>query len=244
MRSLLLISTLCALAHIVLAQQRILLLVDNNNIEKTHSIFLKSLRDRGYTLTVKKADDASLSLTKFGEFLYDHVIVFAPSVEGNFKIKNICISLEFGGSINAEELARFVDGGGNVLVAADSNIGEAIRDFATEVGFEFGNENTAVIDHHNFDSRLDDGKHTTVIVPSNQLISAELIVGNKAKLGPVLYKGVALTFNDENKLRLTVLNAGTTAYAFNPNSPITEVCAILRQLLFFSIHNLLAKAQF
>lgn len=118
-----------------------------------------------------------------------------------------------------------MDGGGNVLVAADSNVGEAIRDFATEVGFEFGNDGTSVIDHHNFDSRLDDGKHTTVVVPSSQLISAELIVGQKAKLGPVLFKGVALSYNDENKLRLSVLNAGTTAYAFNPDSPITEVIA-------------------
>jgi oligosaccharyltransferase complex subunit beta len=196
--------------NVCLAQKRILLLIDNNNIEKTHSIFLKSLQDRGYTLTAKKADDASLALIKFGEFLYDHVIIFAPSVE------------EFGGSISAEELGRFVDGGGNVLIAADSNIGEAIRDFATEVGFEFGNDGTAVIDHHNFDSRLDDGKHTTIVVPAEQLISAELIVGNKAKLGPVLFKGVALSYNDENALRLSILSAGTTAYAFNPDSPITE----------------------
>jgi len=84
--------------HSSLAQKRILLLHDNVAIEKTHSIFLKSLRDRGYTITSKKADDSSLALSKFGEFLYDHVIVFAPSVE------------EFGGSINPEELGRFIDG--------------------------------------------------------------------------------------------------------------------------------------
>jgi len=90
------------------------------------------------------------------------------------------------------------------------------------VGFEFGTDGTAVIDHHNFDSRLDDGKHTTVVVPSSQLTSAELIVGQKAKLGPVLFKGVALSYSDENKLRLSILNAGTTSYAFNPDTPITE----------------------
>jgi oligosaccharyltransferase complex subunit beta len=120
-------------------------------------------------------------------------------------------------------LAKFVDGGGNVLVAADSNIGEGIRDFATEVGFEFGIDGTAVIDHHNFEARLDDGKHTTVVVPAAQLISTELIVGNKAKLGPVLFKGVALSYSDEHALRLPILTASTTAYAFNPDSPVTEV---------------------
>ncbi|KAI6180682.1 Dolichyl-diphosphooligosaccharide--protein glycosyltransferase 48 kDa subunit [Aphelenchoides besseyi] len=208
MRSLFLLFVITQLT--VAAQNRILLLVDNSNIEKTHSLFLKSLRDRNYQLTVKSADDSTLTLSKFGEFLYDHVIIFAPKVE------------EFGGSISPEELGRFVDEGGNVLVAADSSIGEAIRDFATEVGFEFGSDGTAVIDHHNFDSRLDDGKHTTIVVPSSQLTIAELIVGKKSTIGPILYQGVALSFNDENPLRLTILNAGTTAYAFKPTSPIDE----------------------
>ncbi|KAI6230508.1 Dolichyl-diphosphooligosaccharide--protein glycosyltransferase 48 kDa subunit [Aphelenchoides fujianensis] len=204
------VALLVVVLPLAAAQKRVLLLVDNANIEKTHSIFLKSLRDRGYQLTTKQADDSSLELQRFGEFLYDHVIVFAPSVE------------EFGGSLSAEELAKFVDGGGNVLVAADSNIGEAIRDFATEVGFEFGTDGTAVIDHHHFDKKLDDGKHTTIVVPPAHLTPAELIVGDRTKLAPVLFRGVPLSFNEENPLRLAILTADTTAYAFKPTSPINE----------------------
>jgi hypothetical protein len=67
------------------------------------------------------------------------------------------------------------------------------------------------------------------------LISAELIVGQKSKLGPVLFKGVALSYNDDNKLRLSVLNAGTTAYAFNPDSPITEVRICCVKILLIHI---------
>ncbi|KAI6233152.1 Dolichyl-diphosphooligosaccharide--protein glycosyltransferase 48 kDa subunit [Aphelenchoides fujianensis] len=204
------VALLVVVLPLAAAQKRVLLLVDNANIEKTHSIFLKSLRDRGYQLTTKQADDSTLELQRFGEFLYDHVIVFAPSVE------------EFGGSLSAEELAKFVDGGGNVLVAADSNIGEAIRDFATEVGFEFGTDGTAVIDHHHFDKKLDDGKHTTIVVPPAHLTPAELIVGDRTKLAPVLFRGAPLSFNEENPLRLAILTADTTAYAFKPTSPINE----------------------
>lgn len=40
--------------------------------------------DRGFDLTFKTADDPSLSLIKYGQFLYDHLIIFSPSVEGNF----------------------------------------------------------------------------------------------------------------------------------------------------------------
>lgn len=40
--------------------------------------------DRGFDLTFKTADDPSLSLIKYGQFLYDHLIIFSPSVEGKF----------------------------------------------------------------------------------------------------------------------------------------------------------------
>lgn len=59
--------------------------------------------ERGHILTFKSADDASLALTKFGEYLYDHLILFAPSVD------------EFGGSLSVEEITEFVDGGGEYL---------------------------------------------------------------------------------------------------------------------------------
>ena len=36
----------------------------------------------GFDLTFKTADDSSLALVKYGEFLYDHLILFSPSVEG------------------------------------------------------------------------------------------------------------------------------------------------------------------
>lgn len=58
------------------------------------------LSDRGYTLTFKPADDASLILSKYGEYLYENVIIFAPSVE------------EFGGSLSVEAFTEFIDGGG------------------------------------------------------------------------------------------------------------------------------------
>lgn len=43
-----------------------------------------SFSDRGFDLTFKTADDPSLSLIKYGQFLYDHLIIFSPSVEGEF----------------------------------------------------------------------------------------------------------------------------------------------------------------
>ena len=101
--------------------------------------------DRGFDLTFKLADDMSLALVKYGEFLYDHLVIFSPSVE------------EFGGSIDVPAITSFIDGGGNVLVAANSNIGEPIRELASECGVEFDEAKTAVIDHLNYDV-ADQGK--------------------------------------------------------------------------------------
>jgi len=60
-------------------------------------------------------------------------------------------AIEFGGSVDVPAITSFIDGGGNVLVAASSNIGEAIRDLASECGVEFDETKTSVIDHLNYD---------------------------------------------------------------------------------------------
>uniref|UniRef100_A0A0L8HRZ3 Dolichyl-diphosphooligosaccharide--protein glycosyltransferase 48 kDa subunit n=1 Tax=Octopus bimaculoides TaxID=37653 RepID=A0A0L8HRZ3_OCTBM len=63
--------------------RRTLVLVDSWSLRETHSIFFKMLRDRHFEITFKTADDSSLALTKYGEFLYDNLIIFSPSVEGD-----------------------------------------------------------------------------------------------------------------------------------------------------------------
>lgn len=45
--------------------------------------------ERGFDLTFKTADDSSLALVKYGEFLYEHLVIFSPSVEGKKEIKKI-----------------------------------------------------------------------------------------------------------------------------------------------------------
>jgi oligosaccharyltransferase complex subunit beta len=75
-----------------------------------------------------------------------------------------------------------------VLVAANSNIGEPIRDLASECGVEFDEENTAVIDHLNYDL-ADQGKHTLLVAENKNLIDAPMIIGDK-KPSPLLFQGV------------------------------------------------------
>merc|ERR1711990_187616 len=182
-------------------------LLENLTVKETHSIYFKTLFSNGFELTFKVADDSGLVLKKYGEFLYDHLIIFAPTVE------------EFGGAISPEAITEFIDEGGNVLVAGNSNLGEALREVASEVGFEADEEGTSVIDHLNYDAK-DEGKHTLVVASANNLIKSTKMTGGVT--APLLYRGVGLLTDPANPLVLEVLTASSTAYSHNPDLPITE----------------------
>ncbi|KAM3922112.1 dolichyl-diphosphooligosaccharide--protein glycosyltransferase 48 kDa subunit [Leptodactylus fuscus] len=191
-----------------LAGSRTLVLLENINLRETHSLFFRSLSDRGFDLSFKTADDPSLSLIKYGEFLYDNLIIFSPSVE------------DFGGNINVETISSFIDGGGSVLVAAGSDIGDPLRELGSECGIEFDEEKTAVIDHHNYDIS-DPGQHTLIVADAENLLKAPTIVG-KNTLNPILFRGVGMVADPDNPLVLDILTGSSTSYSFFPDKPITQ----------------------
>ena len=53
-------------------------------------MYFRGLVAEGFVLTFKVADDASIVIKKYGSYLYDHLILFSPTVE------------EFGGALSAE----------------------------------------------------------------------------------------------------------------------------------------------
>ncbi|CAG2118184.1 unnamed protein product [Medioppia subpectinata] len=201
--------SLLSLVAIGWAQMETLVLLDNLSIRETHSLFFRSLQQRGFQLTYRSADDPTLSLVKYGSHVYQNLIIFSPSVE------------EFGGNVNVEAITEFIDNGGNVLVAANSNVGDAIRELATEVGVEIDEEGAHVIDHMNYDVS-DAGQHTLIVAESDSLLPAPTIVGDRAKIGPILYRGIGMVSDQNNPLVLDILLSASTAYSYNPNKKITE----------------------
>ncbi|CAF1206835.1 unnamed protein product, partial [Didymodactylos carnosus] len=167
------------------SSKRVLVLLDNLAIRESHSFYFKLLKDRGFDITYKSSDDSTLQIVKYGEYLYDNIIIFAPGTK------------EFGGRLDAETLAQFVDAGGNVLVTGSNVIGDAIREFAGECGIEFADDKSAVIDHLNFDSN-DNGQHTLVVANTDNLINSELIVGKAKQVGaPFLFRGIGMSVDQE-----------------------------------------------
>ena len=189
--------------------KKTLVLLENLSIKDTHSVFFQDLKSRGFSLTFKQADDPGLALSKFGEYLYDNLIIFAPSVE------------EFGGTIDVSTISDFIDNGrGNVLVAASSEVGEVLRDLGTEVGLELDERDTAVIDHLNYDVK-DKGDHSLLVVDPGNVLDAELIVGGK-RTAPYLYRGLGMTADPENPLVLELITGYTTSYSYFTKSSVKE----------------------
>jgi oligosaccharyltransferase complex subunit beta len=162
--------------------RRLLVLLDNFGIRDTHSTLFKSFKDRGFQVTYKMADDSDLALSKYNEYLFDHVALFCPNV------------VEFGGNITTKSIIDFIDAGGNVLVAASPQLTEPVKEIAGECGVEFSDEDTFVIDRFNTDSN-DDGMNTLIAVSTDDLINNQIIVGNAKKNAvPLLYRGIGLEF--------------------------------------------------
>jgi oligosaccharyltransferase complex subunit beta len=156
-------------------------LLNNSAIRETRSIYFKSLIDVAFRLT----DDSSIVLKKYGEYLFGHIVLFAPSVE------------EFGGSLSVEGITEFIDHDGNLLVTDSSHIGDILHAISTERGFETDDDGTAVIDHLNFDVNRDEGRRTLIAADPENLVKSPTIA-SKSNVNPILYRGTGLIVDREN----------------------------------------------
>lgn len=189
--------------------RRVLVLLDDLAIKSSHSIFFKSLETRGFDLDFKLADDPKLALQRYGQYLYDAVVLFAPTID------------RFGGSVDAASLLEFVDSGHDLIMAADASASELIREIAVECGVDFDEDPAAmVIDHTNHAVSEIEGDHT--LIASDDFINSEVIFGSKKIEAPVLFKGIGHSINPANNLVLKVLSASPAAYSANPKSKLSS----------------------
>ena len=84
--AMLILCLLCLLAGSAIAVQTagksVLVLVDDPLIRHTHSLYFADLASRGYELTFRAAGDKKLQLRDWDEWLYDKLVIFAPSATG------------------------------------------------------------------------------------------------------------------------------------------------------------------
>jgi len=206
----------------LLEGNRVLVLLDDLSLRQSHSIFFKNLQDRGYDLTFKSAEDPILSLTEYGEYQYDHLIIFAPHVE------------EFGGLVDVTSILDFIDDGHNVILAASSSLSDPVREIASECGAEFDVEGSYVIDHFNYHKESVD--HTTIVINSSNILDTPINTGSKALKDrkPIIFEGIGHTIQ-YNGLNIGVLKGFGTTYSANLRKSPEEFHSIGEKTILVSV---------
>ncbi|KAL9394056.1 hypothetical protein Peur_013341 [Populus x canadensis] len=189
--------------------RRLLVLLDDLSLKSSHSIFFNSLKSRGFDLDFKLADDPKLAVQRYGQYLYDGLILFSPSIE------------RFGGALDLAAVLDFVDSGHDLIIAADSSSSDLIKSLATECGVDFDEDPSAlVIDHKSYAIAETEGDHT--LIAADDYIESDVLLGKKKIEAPVLFKGIAHSLNAANTLVLKVLSASPLAYSANPSSKLSS----------------------
>lgn len=184
--------------------RRILVLLDDLSIKSSHSLFFSSLISRGFDLDFKLADDPAIAVKRYGQYIYDGLILLSPSTE------------RFGGSLDMEGVLDFVDSGHDLILAADANASDLIRNIAAECGVDFDEDPSAVvIDHTSYAVSETEGDHT--LIAADDFIQSDVILGNKKIEAPVLFKGIGHSLNPGNSMVLKALSASSSSYSTNPS---------------------------
>jgi len=187
------------------AGKKVLVVLENTRVKSTHSTYFNYLQERGFSVDFAGAEDRNIKFKRYGEWIYDHLILFAPSAS------------DLNG-ITSDDVLEFIDAGRNVIIAADSNIGDLAREIAGECNIEFDEEGTSVIDHLNFDQSDYSGAHT--LVASSNLADTAILKGINS---PVLFRGVAQDIEEDSELLFPLLTASSTAYSTAPSKPVKDL---------------------
>ncbi|KAL6767256.1 DGL1 [Auxenochlorella protothecoides x Auxenochlorella symbiontica] len=205
-----LIMPLMLLACCVLAtsasQSRVLVLMDEPSLAETHSRFLGGLRAQGHDLDVQPIDAASLRLVRWGDWIYDKLVIL-----GGRK--------GLGGALDVALVLQFFDAGHDVILALDPAAGPELRELASELGVDVDAAEARVLDHSAYDGAL--------AATAHDVVHADVSVGLNRHVfpagihGPILFSGAGLSVSPESSTAFVALNAGPTAYGGEPGKAVT-----------------------
>lgn len=210
------LGVVCALALCVQAAlavsaygNRVLLVLDDE--KENYSGFIESLDRSGYQVTLAQSSEAKRddALFSFGERQYDHLALLVPELKG---LKD---------ALAPQQLVRFAEDGGNLLVGLSPRVSEAWRDFAREFRLEVSERDTKLVDHFGYDAERDHGDHRAVLVGGRRAHFAAGGAANERVFSqatrealerePLIYRGIAHWIGP-NPLAFSILAPPATSY--------------------------------
>jgi oligosaccharyltransferase complex subunit beta len=191
------------------AQHKVLVILEDLAVQHTHSQYWQSLRAAGFDLAFRAADDSSLNLQHYDDYLYSGVVVLGSSIQ------------DFGGDVSGSSLLDFVDAGNSLVVITDQTASDELRELATDLGVDLEPKHSTVTDHfsHVLELAVD---HTAVV--SDNVVQSPAVLSPASK-GPVIFKGIAATLSPDSELVAQALSASDTAYSASIAKTVPDVPA-------------------
>jgi oligosaccharyltransferase complex subunit beta len=188
-------------------KKTLVLLDDWHNID-THSLFWSQIKKMNFELDFRMIDDPSIKLTDFGEYIYTNIIYFSPSIS---KISRNEISIQ--------NLLKFIDEGHDMLIFGNKDSGTFIRNLVNEFGVDFDDYDSQVKDSlylHTFKNELNEdliNLNNDEIVITNNTINVNVIT--KKPKGQILFEGIGMDLDPQNKYIFPILKANDNSYSIN-----------------------------
>ena len=161
----------------------------------SYSVFLDDLRRQGHMLTLVGTTSTVAvkgPLESYGEAVYDTVVLFAPEVALPLEENQGRSGLSVAG------LLRFVDEGGNLVVAAgaaDGTVVQSTRDLVKELtnGALVSEAGALVVDHGGPALAAGGRDHADVVARASGTAAARAVLGDAVpEAAPVVVRGAAL----------------------------------------------------
>lgn len=174
--------------------RKVLVVMDDASIEKSHSQLLSSLASAHLELDLQVASsEKEIVIKKDGDYLYDGVALLCPTALG------------MDSKLPISSLIKFLESGRDILFVAGFQFSDYSRAVAKMIGVDLTESDELVMDHVNSagDGWVYAGGH----------VSSWRLFGKSESDAKIAYKGPAATLFADNELIDSVVWGGGSSYA-------------------------------
>ncbi len=185
---------------------------------------------RGFTLTFESPKSDNVALFKYGERVFDHVILLPPKSKGISPGSAWNLLTEpfsgFGPLLTANLLVQFINQNGNVLLtlSADSPTPSAISSLLLELDIHLPpDRKTVVVDHLNYDTLSASEKHDVLLLPHPSSPRPDLKNFFEGQGTIAFPRSVPQVLGNDTPHLVPILRVKKTAYSYNPKDEADTV---------------------
>lgn len=176
--------------------QKVLVLVDDLEVGKSHSRLINDIKTLGFDTRVELATSEEVKLQDVDSWLFDKLVVLG----GESK---------FGPGITARKQLEFFESGHDVYLVLSPKSSSSLRALAARLGADLELAGTTIVDHFAYDKHIDNGDHTAVAAVLSD--SASRMISTTG--GIVFANGIGFSISPEAYMTMDVLHGSPTSFS-------------------------------